>query len=100
MSNVKVAATIPRGTQMADSEWMLASDLAVEVEHDGEYVIVNDAAMEEYGHGSTKKEAVDDLLTLLVDLCEALSEQQPRAQLGDELPDKLDKLNSLLVKEE
>ena len=100
MSNVKVAATIPRGTQIADSEWMLASDLAVEVEHDGKYVIVNEAEMEEYGHGPTKKEAVDDLLTSLVDLYEALSEQQSLARLEDELLDKLGKLDSLLIRTE
>ena len=96
MSNVKVVSSIPRGTQIAASGWKLAVDLAVEVEFTEKYVIATNAWVDEYGHGSTKSEAVEDLLASLLDLYESLREQQQEAQLAEELVDRLGKLESLL----
>ena len=98
MPNVKVAATIGRGTRIPASEWKLASDLSVEVEHTDEYVIVTNSWLDEYGHGSTKSAAIEDLLTSFVDLYESLYEQQQEAELADELIETLGKLDSLLVR--
>ena len=100
MPNVKIASTIPRGTPIADSGWRLAQDLAVEYESDEKYVIATNPCVDEYGQGSSKVEALEDLLTSLLDLFESLREQQQEAELSDELVQTLEKLDALLVEDE
>ena len=89
---------LPKGTSINCSNWMLSMDLGVELEYTKEYVISTNTWIDEYGYGSTKKEALKDLLTSLLDLYESLCEQQQKADLADELVETLEKLDCLLVR--
>ena len=100
MTIAKTVSTVRQGTPIADSGWKLAQDLDVQYEINGRYVIATNDAVDEYGHGSTKAEALEDLLTSLLDLYQAILEQRREAELAGELVETLGKLESLLVEGE
>ena len=98
MSTARIAFTVSQGTPIAITGWQLERDLAVEFEFAENYVIATNSWVDEYGQGRTKGEALEDLLTSLADLYDALLEQRQEAELADELQETLDKLESFLVK--
>ena len=100
MTIAKTVSKVHQGTPIADSGWKLARDLEVQYEVNGKYVVATNDAVDEYGHGSTKGEALEDLLTSLLDLYQAILEQSQDAELAGELAETLGKLESLLVEGE
>ena len=97
LSNVGEVARIRQGTIIGSSGWKLALDMEVELEYTGEYVIATNSWIDEYGHGDTREEAIEDLLISLVEFRDSLECQNQRSQLAEELLETLDKLNILLI---
>ena len=99
MLDTGTTSTIPRGTCIGDSVWKLSADLEIELEYGDKFVVATNSWIGEYGHGLTRQDAIDDLLTSLLDFRNSLHRIQEEKQLADELIETLSKLNLLLVKD-
>jgi hypothetical protein len=76
--------------------WKLASSLMIAIQIEGNHFIAKVPFLDEYGLGVTTEEAIDDLLTSLVDYNESLLRRESR--LSEPLKRDLENLKKVLTK--
>jgi hypothetical protein len=84
-------------TPIRGTGWKLAQDLGIDLKYDHGFVIATYVLVDEYGHGASAQQAINDLLTSLVDFRESLERQVAEHSLSSELVGILDKLRILLT---